>query len=48
LRVIAISGGGRHTSADFLDMAAKLGANAILRKPFTNDELLAAIGSVLT
>jgi DNA-binding response OmpR family regulator len=29
-------------------MAAKLGANAILRKPFTNDELLAAIGSVLT
>jgi len=33
VRVIAISGGGRTKSADFLHLARKLGADAILAKP---------------
>lgn len=45
--VIAISGGGRNTSQEFLlDCAHKLGAQAILPKPFDVDQLLATIAEV--
>lgn len=39
VRVIAISGGGRTKSADFLHLAKKLGADAILPKPLDLDQL---------
>ncbi|MBV8140820.1 MAG: response regulator, partial [Verrucomicrobia bacterium] len=49
--VIAMSGGCRTETADFLQIAKKLGADAILRKPFRIQELielvkLAETGSV--
>ncbi len=42
-RIIAISGGGRMCSANYLDMAKKLGAHQILKKPFKRNELLEAV-----
>lgn len=43
IKVIAMSGGGRTGNIDFLSTAEKLGASAILNKPFT----LAALASAL-
>src|SRR5688572_13777627 len=43
LPIIAISGGGR----EGLETAQKLGATAILHKPFTRDEILRAVESAL-
>lgn len=43
LRVIAISGGGRFGSADYLHMARKLGAVATLEKPFEREQLKAVL-----
>jgi len=39
VKVIAISGGGRTKSTDFLTLAEKLGADAVLEKPIDLDEL---------
>ncbi len=47
LRVLCISGGGRDASLDFLPMAAKLGADMTLAKPFTPQQLLAAVEAAL-
>lgn len=41
--ILAISGGGRTVRVDYLDLAGRLGAHAVLRKPFTRRVLLAAI-----
>jgi DNA-binding response OmpR family regulator len=41
--ILAYSGGGRTKNYDFLRMAHKLGANEVLRKPFANEDLLAAV-----
>jgi CheY-like chemotaxis protein len=41
--IVAMSGGGR-LGGDILGMAQSLGAHAILSKPFTRAELLAALG----
>jgi len=46
-RVIAMSGGGFSGKFDLLPMAAKLGAIAVLRKPFDKEVLLAAIRAAL-
>lgn len=43
--MVAISGGGRIRSLDFLDIAQKAGANAVLPKPFTKDDLKEALVS---
>ena len=44
VRILAISGGGRHMQAtDCLKMAKNLGAHALLLKPFNREQLLAAI-----
>jgi CheY-like chemotaxis protein len=44
IRILAISGGGRHMQAgDCLKMAKNLGADALLFKPFTREQLLAAV-----
>ena len=42
-RIIAISGGGRITARDHLKIAAKLGADCILTKPFSAKELITEI-----
>jgi len=47
LRVIAISGGGRNSPARYLDIASMVGADATLAKPFSNDELLGVVRSIL-
>jgi CheY-like chemotaxis protein len=45
LPVIAMSGGGRSRDLDLLGSAGLLGAVGLLTKPFTADELAAAIGA---
>ena len=47
LPIIAMSGGGRGSSADYLEMAAMLGARKTLAKPFSTQELLDAVSEVL-
>ncbi len=48
LKVIAISGGGRTGTHDFLGVAAKLGAARTLQKPFSRAALLEAVESCLS
>lgn len=43
LKIIAISGGGRTRNLDFLKLAQQYGADGILAKPFTDDQLLDAV-----
>jgi DNA-binding response OmpR family regulator len=38
--IIAVSGGGRLKSTDLLTLAGRLGADAVLSKPFAADELI--------
>jgi CheY-like chemotaxis protein len=45
--ILAISGGGRGVSLDYLHMAQQLGATATLSKPFEADELLVAVDRCL-
>ena len=47
LKVIAISGGPRIGTVDFLAAAKTFGAYAIFYKPLDNDELLAAVDKCL-
>ena len=47
-KVIAISGGGRLGNTDFLDMAKKLGACAVIEKPFDAHELLSRVAAALS
>lgn len=46
-RIIAISGGGRAGTLNFLPAAEKLGASAILAKPFKGEELIKAVNDLL-
>jgi len=47
VRIIAISGGGQRFPEYFLDKAAKEGARILLKKPFSNQELLTAVSQAL-
>ena len=47
LRVIAISGGGRSEPEDYLHSARLLGADQTVKKPFTNEDILRAVRSLL-
>jgi len=47
LRIVAVSGGGRTGNLDYLRMAKALGAHAILPKPFTPEQLVAAVDAAL-
>jgi len=46
VKIIAISGGGRHSAVDNLRMAGHMGAK-VLSKPFSNDELMAAVSELV-
>jgi len=48
LKIIGISGGGRTHNLDFLDLAKKFGAERVLAKPFTEDELLECVDETLS
>ncbi len=43
LRIVAMSGGGRIGSDQYLSMARGFGAHVLLRKPFTHQALLEAV-----
>lgn len=47
VKIIAISGGGRTGSLNFLRIAKEFGADAALAKPFRNPELIALVKQVL-
>lgn len=45
--VVAMSGGGYMPRADYLEMARRVGARAILEKPFTTEQMLSTIELLL-
>lgn len=47
-RIIAMSGGGRLNATDYLQIAKKSGAQRVLQKPFSKDELSLAISQVMS
>ena len=47
IRIIAVSGGGRLGPGDYLELAEKIGVQCTLTKPFTWDELIQAVESLL-
>jgi YesN/AraC family two-component response regulator len=47
VKIIAISGGGQRGRLDFLDVAARLGAERTFHKPFDLQEILAAVREIL-
>jgi CheY-like chemotaxis protein len=47
VKIIAMSGGGRVTSVDYLQIARQIGAKKILVKPFQYEELKAVIDEML-
>ena len=46
IKIIAMSGGGRIIDIDVLDLASKLGADAVLAKPFDPEHLLRRISDL--
>ena len=46
-KIIGMSGGGRGTADDYLELAKRFGAARTLAKPFTVKELTAAVDDVL-
>ena len=47
VKIIAISGGGRNTPDDYLDVAEKFGALRTFEKPFEWDDLIQAMTELL-
>jgi DNA-binding response OmpR family regulator len=47
LKIIAMSGGGRLDPSNYLPMATLLGATKVLAKPFSQDEIIEAVKSLL-
>ena len=47
VKIIAMSGGGRVTAANYLDIARRVGAGAVLNKPFSGGELEMAISNLI-
>ncbi len=47
MKIVAISGGGKAGTLDFLPVAQQFGAQRFLRKPFEQDELLGTIEEIL-
>lgn len=47
IKIIAISGGGRHTPGEYLHFAKLLGAKQIFNKPVGKEQLLEAVNALL-
>jgi CheY-like chemotaxis protein len=47
VKIIAISGGGRGSSTDYLRVATQKGAAKVLAKPFSNETLIRTINEVM-
>jgi CheY-like chemotaxis protein len=47
IKIIAISGGGRMLSEDYLNIAKMLGASHTFTKPFSNSELLDKVSELI-
>lgn len=47
IRILALSGGGRGSADWYLDLAAKMGADSVLKKPFVKQELVEAVQNLL-
>ncbi len=47
MKIIAISGGGRRQSVDYLELAHNLGAHRIFSKPFKDEDFLESIQELL-
>jgi CheY-like chemotaxis protein len=47
VKIIAMSGGGRGRSNEYLELAGRFGARRTLSKPFTGDDLRNAVAEVL-
>lgn len=47
IKVLVMSGGGMIGVSDYLKVAKKLGAHAVLEKPFTSEALLEAVAGLL-
>jgi CheY-like chemotaxis protein len=47
VKIIAMSGGGRVTTCDYLQIARQVGAKKLLVKPFSRDDIRNAIEEVL-
>ncbi len=47
LKIIAMSGGGRYLGSDFLAVAAVIGANRTIAKPFDRSSILDLVHDVL-
>lgn len=47
LRIIAMSGGGRASAHNYLKIAAAMGADRVLAKPFSNDEIKLTVETLL-
>jgi len=48
IKIVAISGGGRTRNMDFLELAKQFGADRILAKPFSDDELMEQVDACLS
>lgn len=46
-KIVAVSGGGRMHNMSFLEYAKQMGADVVIQKPFTREELLGAIAMTL-
>jgi two-component system, chemotaxis family, chemotaxis protein CheY len=47
VRIVAMSGGGRLNAKDILSVARAMGADHVLAKPFSDEELVTALNSAL-
>lgn len=47
IKILAISGGGRGSSQNYLALAKGIGANLTLSKPFVKNELLKALNDII-
>jgi len=47
VKILAMSGGGRHQNVNFLDAARQLGADEVLEKPFDPRELLNIVNRMI-
>lgn len=47
IKIVAMSGGGRGTSLDYLQIARRCGADRTLAKPFERDEIRTTLESLL-